>query len=335
MGIGTRMPPIDTMSPPGCAPGLGSAFSAGRARFLLPLCLLLLAAWESNSADAGQAVSTGASPATATVANAATQPAAGKLLLDGTNYVNKPAKLMTTRGTPFTKVVVNGYWITHIVEFNGPRELAVKPTQTIQESGTRYLAHWAKEKGADYLVVDLEGPQLTPANCEKMLGWLRAEMVANLKISFYEVPPAVGPVPNSPAALQWQHADNLKWANFAAKLDFLTPSLYSGPSVNRPADMDHWVAALKWSVAECRSIAPGVPVLPFLCPRFVDYPSFPKALQWTMIPTAALSREIAETLKVADGYVIWDPAFTPPNQEPHVDDWAVAARTWWPAVQQN
>jgi len=260
-----------------------------------------------------------------------------KLLLDGTEYANKPAQLATAKGVPFKRVLVNGYWLTKIVQNNAKREQDVQSTETLQESGTRFLAHWTQTQGASYLLVDLEGPMLTPANCEKVLACLRAEKVPNLKISFYEVPHAVAPRPNSAEVLRMRHEENAQWAAFAAKLDFLTPSLYSGPSVGKPSDMDDWIAAMNWSVAECHSVAPGVPVLPVLCPRFVDYKDYPKDIVWTMIPTKSLSQQIAETLKVADGYLMWDPAYdmTKPDSAAQKYSWTMATQSWWPAVREN
>src|SRR4051812_17673772 len=57
-----------------------------------------------------------AMPATATNASTAPQPV--KLLLDGTEYANKPAQLATAKGTAFKRAVVNGYWMTKSVQNN-------------------------------------------------------------------------------------------------------------------------------------------------------------------------------------------------------------------------
>ena len=260
---------------------------------------------------------------------------AAKLLLDGTSYANKPLNLKTAGGRPFRKTLVNSWWLTRTVTVKPNGDVAVQDTDTLQQSGTQYLAKLAKEQGADFLVIDLEGDPLTIANCEKILGWLRAANMPKVQISFYDVLHGIGPYANSPQTLAYVDAENSRWAAFAKKLDFLTPSMYSGPSVSTAQDMRNWVNALEWSVAECHKFAPGKPVLPFLCPRFVDYPNYPRAIRGTMVPTAALSKEIAATLRVADGYVMWDPASILNRSQQVPANWTVAANSWWPAVQQN
>ncbi len=130
---------------------------------------------------------------------------------------------------------------------------------SLQESGTRYLARRAAASGTCYLVIDIEGELLTVANCERVLAWVRDEKIPNLKISFWDVPFAfVG--------------DHSQWAAFTAKLDFLTPDWYAPPDMDHPAVAARWKARVARSVAENRAFAPGKPIFPFICPRFVHNP---------------------------------------------------------------
>ena len=92
----------------------------------------------------------------------ATQGKGGKLLLDGTYYAGRPSRIQTSKGVPFLRTEVNGYWLTRIPHFPAKDVVTATDTQTIQEAGARYLPHYAKGRGCDYLVVDLEGKDLTP-----------------------------------------------------------------------------------------------------------------------------------------------------------------------------
>ncbi len=54
-----------------------------------------------------------------------------------------------------------------------------------------------------------------------------------------------------------------------------------------------------------------------------------------MQPASSWAIEVNEALRLADGYVVWDPACdaNKPNAEAHPDPWTVAVSTWWPVVQ--
>jgi hypothetical protein len=242
-------------------------------------------------------------------------PVAIKPILDSTFYTGKPATLAKN----FTPVYTDGWYLFEDCVVNADGSLALAtPTADggISESGTKHLAHYAKSIGATRIIFDLEGPQLTPANCMQILTWVRSEKVA-LPLAFFSLPttPDYGPVLKA--------------------CDFICPCVYYNEYTqfaDDPGVITTWQQRLLANVTATKALAPGKTCLTFICPRWCYAGGADNHLLWDVLPPDLLTMTTEYALSISNGIVVWDPALDPITLQ--TLDWS-AASAWYPTVEKR
>jgi len=215
-------------------------------------------------------------------------------------------------------VIYGNVWngVAVVADANGnnlPNEAGTRQIiRSIIASGYRGLVQW-----------DIEGigwdwdPRWHPnthqqgiANFQKILEWSKDEAKGLLRIGNYYFPPDSDYRGNSAAQLADLRAADDALAPLTALVDDFYPQAYTFDN-----DTSFWVDSIATKVAECRRIAPGKPIYPYIWPQY--HPMIGRPLAGTYVPGEFWLLQLAtlKALKV-DGVVFWGGYKTPwdPNQ---------------------
>lgn len=260
-----------------------------------------------------------------------------KPLLNSTVYNGEPASMTLASGQSFVKTITNGYyWERHVqLDANG-NILGDTFVGTPCEDGCRYTVHFALARGAQYLVLDLEGADATLANMTQVLTWIRSEianMGATLKVSFFTVDGGDNFNAAYPdrfvGGMGADHPLKPEWVAFINSLDFVCPCFYAFQDLTQASAMQAWISKAQVVITMTRAVT-AKPIMPFTSPRYWDTDaSVPSG---SFIPQQPFTTMVNTLLSLADGLVVWDPGCT--LQGPEIPtDWDASA-AWWLALYQ-